>query len=73
MKPSELTPSCGQLIAECSRVAKRMVFLTTPNRWFPIEVHTALPLIHWLPGKVNHETWGFTTVAGLGTIAPWFN
>ena len=25
------------------------VFLTTPNRWFPIEVHTRLPLVHWLP------------------------
>ena len=26
-----------------------LVFLTTPNRWFPIEVHTRLPLVHWLP------------------------
>ena len=25
------------------------MFLTTPNRWFPIEVHTRLPLVHWLP------------------------
>lgn len=23
-------------------------FITTPNRWFPIEFHTGLPLIHWL-------------------------
>lgn len=38
-----------QLIAETCRVARKMVFLTTPNRWFPMEVHTALPLIHWLP------------------------
>ena len=30
------------------RVGKR-VFLTTPNRWFPVEVHTRLPLVHWLP------------------------
>ena len=21
----------------------------TPNRWFPIEFHTLLPLVHWLP------------------------
>ena len=30
----------------------RRVFLTTPNRWFPIEVHTRLPLVHWLPDPV---------------------
>ena len=37
------------LIAECCRVARRSVFMTTPNRWFPIEFHTVLPLVHWLP------------------------
>lgn len=36
-------------IAELYRVAKRVVCLTTPNRWFPLEVHTGLPLLHWLP------------------------
>jgi SAM-dependent methyltransferase len=35
-------------VAEALRVG-RHVFLTTPNRWFPIEVHTRLPLVHWLP------------------------
>jgi SAM-dependent methyltransferase len=38
-------------VAEAIRVSKR-VFLTTPNRWFPIEVHTRLPLVHWLPEPV---------------------
>jgi SAM-dependent methyltransferase len=23
--------------------------ITTPNRWHPIEFHTILPLVHWLP------------------------
>ena len=36
-------------IAECARVARRALFMTTPNRWFPVEVHTRLPLVHWLP------------------------
>jgi SAM-dependent methyltransferase len=35
-------------VAEAVRVGRR-VFLTTPNRWFPIELHTGLPLVHWLP------------------------
>ena len=37
------------LIEELTRVARRVVFLTTPNRWFPVEVHSMLPLVHWLP------------------------
>jgi hypothetical protein len=39
----------AKMVAECLRVARRGVFLTTPNRWFPIEFHTVLPLVHWLP------------------------
>lgn len=38
-----------RFISELVRVARRAVFLTTPNRWFPIEFHTTLPLVHWLP------------------------
>jgi Methyltransferase domain len=37
------------LLRECCRVARRAVFVTTPNRWFPIEFHTVLPVVHWLP------------------------
>ncbi len=35
-------------IAELFRVARR-VFVVVPNRLFPIEHHTGLPLVHWLP------------------------
>jgi len=35
-------------VGEMTRVAKRF-FLTTPNRNFPIELHTFLPFVHWLP------------------------
>jgi hypothetical protein len=35
-------------VHELCRVARR-VYVTTPNRWFPIEVHTLLPFVHWLP------------------------
>lgn len=37
-------------IREYCRVCKKF-FFTTPNRWFPIEPHSALPLVHWLPPK----------------------
>jgi SAM-dependent methyltransferase len=35
-------------VREALRVGRR-VFVTTPNRWFPVEVHTRLPFVHWLP------------------------
>jgi len=40
------------LMAEARRVTRNGVFITTPNCWFPIEFHTVLPLLHWLPPKV---------------------
>jgi ubiquinone/menaquinone biosynthesis C-methylase UbiE len=39
----------ARLIYECARVCRKAAFLTTPNRWFPVEFHTVLPLVHWLP------------------------
>ena len=54
-----------EFLRELCRVAPR-VFVSTPNRWFPIEVHTLLPLLHWLPrrprdwilGRLRPEIWG---------------
>lgn len=37
-------------LKEIKRTCKR-AYITTPNRWFPIEVHTRLPLLHYLPKK----------------------
>ena len=37
------------MVRECFRVARRGVFIATPNRLFPIEVHTLMLLLHWLP------------------------
>jgi hypothetical protein len=34
------------------KLSKQYIVITTPNRFFPIEVHTKLPLIHWLPKKI---------------------
>jgi len=35
-------------VREALRVSRRF-FFTTPNRWYPMEFHTLLPLAHWLP------------------------
>jgi SAM-dependent methyltransferase len=48
-----------RFVAEALRVGRR-VFLTTPNRWFPLEVHTGLPLVHWLPERAAHRVYELT-------------
>jgi SAM-dependent methyltransferase len=37
-----------KFVAELCRVGKSVCF-TTPNRWFPLEFHTVVPFLHWLP------------------------
>ncbi|MBM3677508.1 MAG: class I SAM-dependent methyltransferase [Actinobacteria bacterium] len=48
-------------VREALRVGRR-VFLTTPNRWFPLEVHTRLPLVHWLPDPLAHRAYDLARV-----------
>ena len=40
------------MVSEALRVARR-AFVTTPNRRFPVEVHTRLPFVHWLPDSIS--------------------
>jgi hypothetical protein len=49
-----------RFLCELARVARRAVFVTTPNRWFPIEVHTQIPLLHWLPKPLFRKLLGAT-------------
>jgi len=37
-----------RFVHELCRVAPK-VFVSTPNRRFPVEVHTLVPFLHWLP------------------------
>lgn len=41
-------PAQRAFVREIARIS-RAAFITTPNRWYPIELHTVLPLVHWLP------------------------
>ena len=65
-------PSQEQLVGELCRVSRR-VFVTTPNRWFPVDVHTLLPLVHWLPARARERALGLTgraDVKGLRPLGP---
>lgn len=41
-------------IRELLRVGK-VCCITTPNRWHPIEFHTILPIVHWLPPQMFRQ------------------
>ena len=43
-----------RFIAELLRVSKRF-FVTTPNRWYPVELHTYVPFLHWLPQHQHQQ------------------
>jgi SAM-dependent methyltransferase len=45
-----------RFVREALRVGRR-AFITTPNRRFPIEVHTLLPVLHWLPDSASHASY----------------
>jgi SAM-dependent methyltransferase len=56
-----------EFLAELLRVSKRF-FITTPNHWYPVELHTYVPFLHWLPQhrhqqmlkKLGKEQWSTT-------------
>jgi len=39
-----------KFLKEMKRVSKK-TFLTTPNKFFPVEIHTRVPLLHLLPKR----------------------
>ena len=41
-----------QFVRECIRVSGKYICITTPNRWYPLELHTVLPFVHWLPANM---------------------
>ena len=39
------------MINNLIKLSKKMFVFTTPNKYYPLEFHTKLPFIHWLPKK----------------------
>jgi predicted SAM-dependent methyltransferase len=44
-----------KFVKECYRVATKDVFITTPNKFYPIEFHTKIPFLHFLPSKIYRK------------------
>ena len=43
------------MILESRRVARLGWFHFTPNRRFPLETHTGVPVVHWLPTQLRER------------------
>jgi hypothetical protein len=56
----------ARFLYELWRVARKGIFVTTPNCRFPVEFHTVLPLIHWLPTRQYRK---LLTALGYGFFA----
>ena len=46
--------SQARFAGEAMRVGRRF-WVQTPNRWFPLEQHLFMPLVHWLPRSWQRE------------------
>ena len=42
-------------IKECVRLSRSKIFISTPNRYFPMDFHTKIPLIHMLPKNIHRR------------------
>jgi SAM-dependent methyltransferase len=56
-------------VHELCRVGKH-VFVTTPNRLFPIDPHTLLPVAHWLPDRQRKRLIRRPELSGLRPLTP---
>jgi ubiquinone/menaquinone biosynthesis C-methylase UbiE len=44
-----------KFVKEMLRISREAVFIQTPNRYYPIDFHTILPFIHWLPKNLHRK------------------
>ena len=44
-----------KMIENIIKLTKKIFIISTPNRFHPIELHTKIPLIHWLPKTIYRK------------------
>lgn len=64
-------------LSEVLRVSKHGVFIVCPNRLYPLEFHTGLPLLQYLPKKIHLRIYGilgksfYSSIENLNILFPW--
>ena len=44
-----------KMISNMINLSKKLFIITTPNRYHPIDFHTKLPFIHWMPKNIHRK------------------
>ena len=44
-----------KMLENIIKLTKKIFVLTTPNKFYPIELHTKIPLIHWFPKSIYRK------------------
>ena len=44
-----------KMISNIINLSKKLFIITTPNRFYPIDFHTKIPFIHWLPKSIHRK------------------
>jgi hypothetical protein len=44
-----------KMLENIIKLTKKIFIITTPNKFHPIELHTKIPLIHWLPKPIYRK------------------
>lgn len=59
-----LAPADRDAFAREIRRVARGYFVQTPNRWFPVEPHSLLPLVQFLPSRLRRRVWRLGVAKG---------
>ena len=44
-----------KMLKNMVKLCKKIIIITTPNRFHPVDFHTKLPFIHWLPKTIHRK------------------
>ncbi|MDB2363334.1 hypothetical protein N9V70_02705, partial [Candidatus Pelagibacter bacterium] len=51
------------MLANMVRLSKKIIIITTPNRFHPVDFHTKIPIIHWLPKSIHRKILKFLNLS----------
>ena len=51
------------MLSNMIKLSKNMIIITTPNRFHPVDFHTKIPFIHWLPKTIHRKILKFLNLS----------
>jgi hypothetical protein len=51
------------MLSNMIKLSKNMIIITTPNRFHPVDFHTKIPFIHWLPKNIHRKILKFLNLS----------